>query len=194
MYSNKQRVTQCLEQDDLIYIQKLAIEYGYKSITQFSSIFFKALSFKDDTLELDMTRVMPQLLEQKKIYYQNFDSVLSQYYSNDKEKTIIRTAHFYYTSKQDEALINEQLKNKSQTVTKYTNARNAIAELFIENELDTSDYSPILSFIDLSIEHLTKTRGENAKIFESKMQDELNKLNTSRYRVKEIISTFVKSL
>ena len=195
MDSSKIRETYFIEKDNVEYLTKLAITYGFSSFTNAFQEFVNGSNiFESDIDKIDYSNFFKVCHEKKKEYFSTFDKELKKFYKNEDEKLILRKAHFYYTSKENELLINPKIKERSKLLNKFTNARNTIKELFILDELESIDYEEILNRIDASIIHVTNTKGNNIKEFNKKMNNELDRLKLTTYKREEILSIFKHSL
>ena len=144
---------------------------------------------------LNNTDIISALETKKQEYYVDFRRALKQYYSTEDEENIIRRAHFYYTSRTDQPLVNPQIKKREEEINKYKSARNIIEELFQKNKMELQSYEYALSLIDRTIEKFTITRGSLKKDLSKEVFETLELLSMStENRKKEILDSFNKSL
>ena len=196
------------------YIEEVAIKYGFSSVTECSTIMFHEIilyvsnnnnefikynDYNEIFKNLDKKQnkyFLPGFLKichkKREEYFKVFDNAMHGYYANNSEKQILRKAHFYYTSRDEEMVINEKIK-KSSEFNKYKTARKNIEKLFNEASFFQEDYDDILYRIDSAIDILITSRAKMRSINQMKMHLEFDKLKISNNKRKDIVSSFFKS-
>ena len=183
MYS-KVKVNLITDRDVLETLSERAIKYGFDSLSSYLNQCMTYVLTRNDEVITKIEKA------QRERYYQDYNELLYSYFDTEQEQEILRRAHFYYTSKEAEVVENEQITHRVDMILKCQKARETIAELFQAGNVDETATEPILDIIDASIEHLTTTRGQNKKEFTDKMNRELDRLEMSGYKRKQILSSF----
>ncbi len=162
------------------YITKFPAEF----VERIESFFTKKGATSSRTEELKAGS-----LELKREQRKGIDSLFSEYTPEQKE--IIHRAYLFYTDKYLEGENYGQIKEPGRVKKRYIDARNIIKELFDEESmLEEGETQNIFDKIDTAIKRKVQTRGSISKKFTKKMNNELDRLQATQYKQKEIIKRF----
>ncbi len=189
-------MTMFLEEKYMLILEANAIHYGFNCINSYFETLVRYMTIEDLELENDNyhnEELEIFCLKHKKEYYEEFDEKLEKFYKNDADKKILRQAHFYYTSRENEVNTYKQIHNKKR-MDNYSNAMDTVEKLFKNIKLDEDTKEFIITTIDSAVNKQKTSKQDVRNEYSRKIDKELNKLKISEYKKNQILDTFRNSL
>ncbi len=169
----KETYTIMFTKEERDFHEEMAVEHGFKSVSEYLA---------KTAVNIAAQKSIGSILEeQQAAYLEQFREHLTPFIEKEEDGLILRRAHFYFTSKQSEIVLNETLKNKARDALANQKHADAVREYLNDDA--------VLQ-LEAGIKNATTTRGDLAKHYHEKMEQELDKLDQTNYKKEKIKEIF----
>ncbi len=175
------------------WLEEYAIENGFPSRDEALGYSIELL-YAEEFKTGELNNIQHRRLKEKREYFDHFDSVMEEFYDTPQSREILRRAHFYYTSKEVNAVPSETIKNTARHKKADKKTIGGVEELLVRAGHDDEVINGILDDLIASSRIANTTAGAKKKMFTLKMNKELDKLQMTTYRRDQILSAFHYSL